>query len=493
MAYRDLREFLTRLEEEGHLRRIKKQVDWNLELGHIAKLNEEKQGGFALLFENVKDYPGHSVLTSLLTARERLALALELPPETSLLNISHEWVKRITNNRVPPAWVDSGPVHENVVIGDAVNLKSLPAPWYYPGDGGRYLGTACGIISRNLDTGRINVGTYRGMIYDEKHMSVMIIKAKDAEIDLRGYAERRQPMPVAMVIGMDPVLFLCSSTLFGLQESEYEIAGALRGAPIPVVRGKTVDLPVPATAEIVIEGYITPGETLPEGPFGEYTGYYSGKGDEAREFINVTAITHRHNPILWGTTVGKPITDTHMIMAVNRTASLWNDLQNMQIPGIKAVYGPPAAAGRMLVVISLKQMYPGHSTQVGLAALATVTGNYGLKTVILVDDDIDPENWDQVLYALSFRYQPNRGTQIIERGRSTPLDPSLPIGPDRFMTSRVIIDTCIPYEWKDKPRPIELDPGLTKRIKEHWDEYFEAPREAEIGPLPAMIPSQVPG
>jgi len=189
----------------------------------------------------------------------------------------------------------------------------------------------------------------------------------------------------------------------------------------------------------VIEGVITPEEKLPEGPFGEYTGYYSGVGSHLREFIKVKAITHRDDPIFWVTTVGKPVTDTHMIMGINRTSSLWNDLKNMGIPGIKAVYGPPSSAGRFLAIIAVKQMYPGHSTQVGLAAFATHTGNYGLKTVMLVDDDIDPENMDQVLYALSFRYQPDRGTQILRRGRPTPLDPSLEIG-QRDMTSRVIID-----------------------------------------------------
>ncbi len=477
MPYRDLREFLDRLEAEDHLRRIYKEVDWNLELSHIAKFNEEEHnGGKALLFENVKDYPGWRVLTSALTAKERLALALELPTDMSLMNLSRAWVDRIQGKRVPPRVVNSGPVHENVVQGDDVNIFKLPAPWFYPGDGGRYLGTAGYLISRNLDTGRLNVGTYRLMVVDEKRASIQMIKAKDSEIDLRGYAAKNIPMPVAYVCGAEPVLFLCGSTLFGLNESEYEIAGALRGEPVEVTQALTNDILVPATAELVIEGEIMPGETLQEGPFGEYTGHYSGK-EFPKEFIQIKAITYRNNPILWSTTVGKPITDTHMIMAVNRTASLWNDLKAMNIPGIKAVYGPPASAGRMLVIISMKPMYHGHSTQVGLAAFATVTGNYGLKTVILVDDDIDPENMDQVIYALSFKYQPDFGTQIIRRGRSTPLDPSLPIGDARYMTSRIIIDCTTPYEWKEKPKPIFLDENMVKHVKEHWDEYFAVPAE----------------
>ncbi len=476
MPFQDLRQFLTRLDSEDQLRHIRTQVDWNLELAHVAKINEEQQGGGkALLFENIKDYPDWRVLISALTARERLAMALELPTNMSLMNLSREWVERIQGKRVPPRRVDSGSCQENNIAEADVNLNNLPAPWFYPGDGGRYLGTAGFLISRNLDTGRINLGTYRLMLVDEKRASIMIIKAKDAEIDLRGYAARKIPMPVVYVSGVDPVIFLCSSTLFGLNESEYDIAGALRGAPVDVVQAKLSDLPVPATAELVIEGEIMPGQLLREGPFGEYTGHYSGKRDEAREFIQVKAITHRNDPILWSTTVGKPVTDTHMIMAVNRTASLWNDLKAMNIPGIKAVYGPPASAGRMLVIISMTPMYHGHSTQVGLAAFATTTGNYGLKTVILVDDDVDPENMDHVIYALSFKYQPDFGTQIIKRGRSTPLDPSLPIGDARYMTSRVIIDCTTPYEWKQKPEPIVLDEKMVQHVKEHWDEYFSTP------------------
>ncbi|HZC31376.1 MAG TPA: UbiD family decarboxylase [Gaiellaceae bacterium] len=474
--YRDLREFIARLELEGHLRRVRREVDWNLELAHVAKVNEQ-QAGPALLFENVKDYPGASVLTSAFTSKERVALALDVPRETRFLEIARSWVQRIKDKRIPPTEVASGHCKEVVQLGADADLYSLPAPWFYPKDGGRYLGTASYLVNRNLETGRLNLGTYRVMIIDDKRAGIQIIKAKDAEIDLRAYAAVKKPMPVALVIGGDPLLFLCSSTLFPLTESEYDVVGALRDAPVPVVKAETSDLLVPADAEIVVEGEIVPGELLPEGPFGEYPGYYTGAGAVQREYIRVKAITRRRDPILWSTTVGMPVTDTHMIMGINRTASLWNDLQNMKIPGILGVYGPPAAAGRMLAIIQLRQMYHGHSTQVGLAAFASVTGNYGLKTVILVDEDIDPENMDQVMYALAFRYQPDRGTQILERGRSTPLDPSLPIE-QRYMTSRVIIDTCIPYEWEHKPQPIAMDEAVLERVKRDWASYFAEPEAA---------------
>ncbi|MFQ5661287.1 MAG: UbiD family decarboxylase [Gammaproteobacteria bacterium] len=475
MPYNDIREFIQCLDEEGQLNRVKKEVDWNLELSHIAKLNEEQQGGgSAMLFENVKDYPNQRVFASALTARERLAIALEMSLETSIMNLTHEWVDRIQNKRVSPECVETGSCKENILMGEEADVTRLPAPQFYPGDGGRYVGTAGFLISRNLDTGRLNLGTYRLMIVDANRASIMIIKAKDGEIDLRGYAEKGIPMPVAYVTGVDPTIFMCASTLFGLEESEYDIAGALRGEAIKVVKAETSDLLVPASAEYVIEGEIVPGELIEEGPFGEYTGYYSGTGADRREFINIKCITHRNDPILWATTVGRPTTDTHMLMVVNRVASLWNDLKQMQIPGIKAVYGPPGAAGRMLVIISMKPMYHGHSTQVGLAAFASVTGNYGLKTVILVDEDIDPENMDQVMYALSFRFQPELGTQILKRGRSTPLDPSLPRS-SRYLTSRIILDCTTPYEWgpEERPKPILLDEEMKAHVLENWDSYFE--------------------
>ena len=179
-------------------------------------------------------------------------------------------------------------------------------------------------------------------------------------------------------------------------------------------------------------------------------------------------VTHRNNPILWGTTVGRAVTDTHMTMALSYGATLWQQLLAMKIPGLKAVYCPPEGSGRFLAIISMKQMYPGHADQVLTAAISTEMGAYGLKTVIVVDEDIDPWDIPRVMYALSFRFQPNR-SQVIKRGRSTPLDPSLPIEA-REITGRLLLDATIPYDWKKKPIPIELDPEMVEKVKGRWDE-----------------------
>lgn len=463
---KDIRDFIARCEEEEMLHRIKAEVDWDLELSHIAKLNEERRGP-ALLFENVKGYAS-PVLTSACTTTERLALIMGMDRKSTLVDIMREWVNK-GGNKIPPKWVESGPCKENVMKGNEVDLTKFPAPKFYPLDGGRYFGTAHFVITKDPDTGWVNLGTYRLQLLEKSTLGTQFIKGKHADIMLKKYAERKEPMPVAAVVGCDPLLFLMGAARLSAFESEYDLAGSIRGEPIEVVKGETVDLPIPATAEIVVEGEVDPEDFKPEGPFGEYTGYYSGVGANPRNYIKVNCITFRNNPIFWSTTVGRAVTDTHMTMALTYGATLWQQLETMRIPGLKAVYCPPEGSGRFLAIISVKQMYPGHSIQVGTAAISTEMGAYGLKTVIVVDEDIDPWDLPRVLWAVSFRFQPARA-EFIKRGRSTPLDPSLPLD-QRDITSRLIIDATIPYEWKEKPIEIELDEKTVEKVRKRWKEY----------------------
>ncbi|NIN67714.1 MAG: phenylphosphate carboxylase subunit beta [Anaerolineae bacterium] len=467
MADRDLRDFLAKLEEAGQLKRITAEVDWNLELSHVAKVNEERNGP-ALLFENVKGY-NSPVFISALSTTERLALALDMPTNWGISQLAREWVNR-TQEELPPNWVDTGPCKENIDTGKDVDLYKFPAPWFYEQDGGRYIGTFVSVITKDPDSDWINAGTYRMQMLDKKTTGIQIIKGKDADLHRQRYAELNQPMQIAAVIGYDPVLFLCSSTLFSPGQTEYNYVGALRNLPMEVVRGEYVDLPVPAQAEIVLEGDLWPEKLKDEGPFGEYTGYYSGKGVVPRHYIDVKSVTYRNNPIFHATTVGRPITDTHMIQSMNRTATLWGQLERMGLRGIQSVYIPPASCGRFMVVVSVKQMYPGHSSHVGSAVISTSTGAYGVKVVIVVDDDIPADDMDRVFWALSTRYQPERDSEIIKRGRSTPLDPSLPIDA-RWITSRIIIDATTPYEWEEKPPVIELSKDAVETVKKRWKEY----------------------
>jgi 4-hydroxy-3-polyprenylbenzoate decarboxylase len=462
---RDLRDYIAKCEQEGELHRIKAEVDWNLELSHIAKLNEEKKGP-ALLFENVKGYKT-PVITSTCTTTERLSIIMGMPKQTSLVELMREWVNK-GKKKIPPKMLSNGPCKENHMKGSEIDLTKFPVPKFFPKDGGRYFGTAHFVVTRDPETNWVNLGTYRLQLLDKNILGTQFIKGKHSDIMLKKYQAMKKPMPVAVVVGCDPLLFIMGAARFSAFESEYDMAGSIRGEPIEVVKCETNDLPVPATAEIVVEGEVDAEKTLPEGPFGEYTGYYSGAGTDQRNFIKVNHVTFRNNPILMATTVGRAVTDTHMTMAISYGATLWQQLVDMRIPGIKAVYCPPEGSGRFLAIISLKQMYPGHADQVLTAAISTEMGAYGLKTVIAVDDDIDPWDIPRVMYALSFRFQPNR-SQVIKRGRSTPLDPSLPIE-SRWITGRLLLDATIPYDWKDKPIPIQLDPDVVKKVQGRWKE-----------------------
>jgi phenylphosphate carboxylase beta subunit len=462
---KDLRDYIAKCEEEGQLKRIKAEVDWNLELSHIAKLNEEKKGP-ALLFENVKGYKT-PVITSTCTTTERLSIIMGMPTKSSLVDLMREWVK-MGEKKIPPKWVETGPCKENTMKGDEIDLFKFPVPKFFPKDGGRYFGTAHFVVTKDPETGWVNVGTYRLQLLDKNILGTQFIKGKHSDIMLKKYQAMKKPMPVAVVVGCDPLLFIMGASRFSAFESEYDMAGSIRGEPIEVVKCETNDLPVPATAEIVVEGEVDADKTLPEGPFGEYTGYYSGVGTDQRNFIKVNRVTFRNNPIFMSTTVGRAVTDTHMTLALAYGSSLWQQLVAMKIPGIKAVYCPPEAAGRFIAIISLKQMYPGHTDQVLTAAISTEMGAYGLKTVIAVDDDIDPWDIPRVMYALAFRFQPNR-SQVIKRGRSTPLDPSLPID-SRWITGRLLLDATIPYDWKEKPVQIALDPEMVKKVQGRWKE-----------------------
>lgn len=463
----DLRDFIALCEGRGELKRIKAKVDWDLELSHIAKLNEERNGP-ALLFENVKG-SNSPVLTSVFTKTTRVAMALNMPMESTVFEMAKRWIEIMEKGGTPPETVTDGPILANQKKGEDIDLTRLPVPRYFPEDGGRFFGTAVYLITKDPETGFVNVGTYRMEMLDKKSLGVLIIVGKDADVTMKKYQARKERMPAAAVIGGDPRLFLLGGSTLPYGTSEYDVVGALRGEPLEVIESDETGLPIPAHAEIVAEGYIDPDPDTyrDEGPFGEFTGYYS-KGRAPRPWLDVRRLLHRDHPIFWGTTVGRPPTANVMIHSLAKTAALWSQLNAMKIPGIKSVCFHPAS-GRFWAVISVKQMYPGHGRHVGLAALGTVVGNYGVKGVIVVDDDIRADDWDRVMWALSVRYNPAEDTEIIKKGRSTPLDPSLPAS-NRYIVSRILMDATIPYEWEEKPKLVDLDKDVVEKVKKRWSE-----------------------
>jgi phenylphosphate carboxylase beta subunit len=467
----DLRGYISLCEKEGELKRVKAEVDWELELSHICKVVEEKSGP-ALLFENLKGY-GTPVLTGAFGTTKRLAMILGKDPSLSMVELTKEWVNLAIKEVIPAKEQKDGPIFENTLEGDKVDTFAFPSPKFYELDGGRYFGTAVFMVVQDPETGDINLGTYRMGILDEKSVGVQILKGKKGDRIMKKYGKAGKKMPACAIIGGDPLHIFASAATVAKAKSGYDVVSSLRGEPVEIVRAPLTGLPIPAAAEIVLEGEIDPEHLRNEGPFGEYTGYYTEELIKPipKPALDVKRIYYRNNPILWETSVGRPVGDQHMLYAFTRNASLWTDLVRMQIPGIKSVYTLPEASGRFTVVVSVQQMYPGHADQVGAAVIASNTGSYGIKMVIIVDDDIEADDLPRVWWALGTRYNPARGTQIINRGRSTPLDPALGADENKFITSRIILDATIPFEWKIKPTEIKLTDSVAEKVKNRWSEY----------------------
>jgi 4-hydroxy-3-polyprenylbenzoate decarboxylase len=465
----DLRDFIDLCEKEGDLKRVTAEVDWDLEMTHIAKLVEEKDGR-AVLFENVK---GHDspVFFGAYSSTKRLALALGRSTKLSMAEISHEWMKMSIGEVMRAKEVEDGPVFENIIDGDDVDVLKFPSPRFYDKDGGRYIGTACFMVVEDPETGEINLGTYRSQVLDSKTVGAQILKGKRGDRILQKYRKAGKKMPICLVVGCDPLLMLAGSAMVE-GASEYDVAGTIRGESVEIVKAQLTGLPIPATAEMVFEGYIDGDNLRPEGPFGEYTGYYTDELYKTikKPAIDVKRIYHRNNPILLAASVGRPVNDNHMMLAFIRNATLWTELTKMRIPGIESVYMPPEACGRFWAIVSVRQKYPGHSNQVAAAVIASHTCTYGLKGLIIVDHDIRADDLPRVWWALATRYDPTRGTQIINRGRSTPLDPALSQEENKFITSRIIMDATIPFEWEEKPVQVNLNEDVLEGIKARWEE-----------------------
>ncbi len=468
----DLRRFIELCEQAGQVKRIKAEVDWNLEISHISKINEDKSGP-ALLFENIKGYDS-PVFTGAFTTAKRLSLALGKKEDLSMVEIIKEWMNLTVSMQelVPAQEVKDGPIFENILDGDKVDIFNFPAPKFYELDGGRYIGTMATMVLRDPETDNINIGVYRMGILDSKTAGVQILKGKRGDKILKKYQKAGKKMPACAIIGGDPLLLLSAAAMM-TQTNGYDVVSTLRDQTMEIVRVPLTGLPVPATAEIVLEGEIDPDNLREEGPLGEYTGYYTDEiyHPTPKPALEVHRIYYRDNPILWETSGGRPVSDLQMFVSCIRSAMVWTDLVRMDIPGIKSVYVLPESAGQFWAIISLQQMYPGHSEQAGAAVMASNAASYSIKGTIIVDDDINADDLSRVWWALGTRYNPARGTQIFKRSRSAPLDPSC--GPDdnKDISSRIILNATIPFDWKIKPTEIELTQSIMDKVKSRWKEY----------------------
>ncbi len=474
----DLRQYLAEIDNIGGLRKVE-GADWNLEIGALTEMVGEKDGP-ALLFDNIKDYQaGYRVLTNFLNNSKHVNKAFCFPGEQPTLELLRAVKEKFARVKpLAPLEVADGPVLENVEEGDDVDLLKFPVPWWHEGDGGRYLGTGCLLIMRDPVGNWVNAGTYRLQLHDRNTLGSHISPGHHGRLIRENYWAKGESCPVVAVFGIHPLTWIPSMLAYPWGTPELDLAGGLAGAPVKVIKGKFTGLPIPYDAEIAIEGECPPPEveSRPEGPFGEWPGYYAS-GEKINPVIRVKRLMYRNNPIIMGAPPLKPPA-SGVSTYFFRSASVWEDLERMGIPGIKGVWHLRGGAGRYFTVISIEQRYAGHAKQVATAAMSSPEGAYHGRFIIVVDDDIDPTNEGDVLWAVATRCDPAADIDIIRDCWSTPLDPT--ITPEKrkagnFTNSRAIINACRPFHWKDQyPRVNRASNELRAKTQEKWKELFSS-------------------
>ncbi len=465
--YLDLRDWLERVDRMGELRRVE-GVHWDREMGSLMQLVNEQlvDRAPALLYDAVPGYPrGFRTLYGQLTNIPRLALTVGLPTQwRRKADFARAFQQRMyTVDPIAPREVSDGPILENVALGDDVDVLKLPIPIHHELDKARYIGTACCVITKDPDSDWINLGAYRSQVYDARTVGCQISDGKDGRIFRDTYFARGQPMKVAIACGQDPLLYLLASSPVPRGLSDYDLAGGLKGHPIDVIRGPYTGFPIPAHAEIVIEGDITPGDVLPEGPFGEWTGYYSDD-ERPRPVVRVRSLLHRNDPILTCAPQHKPLDETVVLHALGVSAGAWQALEAAGIPDVRGVWSHEGGLGIRFLVISIKQRYPGHARNALHVAAGCQAASYNGKWVIVVDDDIDPADSVQVLWALSTRFDPVTDIDLMQRAWSSRRDPMVVSG---AFNNRVLIDACIPYERKERgdfPPVVDVSAAMRARL-----------------------------
>jgi UbiD family decarboxylase len=463
---RDLRDWLAAVDAIGELR-VVRGASWEEDVGAVTELLDAEEGSPAVLFDEVSGYPaGHRILVNANGTPRRQAVTLGLPEPA---RAGHEELLEFWRNAiaglepVEPVQVETAPVFD----GSADDLGSFPAPVWHPEDGGRFLGTACIVALRDPDEGWVNYGTYRQQVFARDELGLYITLGHHGRTILDRWAERNERCPVVSVVGADPLLFMaaCAEGI-GFGTNELAWAGGLRGEPVAVVEAPLTGLPVPASAEIAIEGYVEPGATRLEGPYGEWHGYYSESAAPA-PVVKVEAIHHRAEPILLGCPQGKPPHEDNRFLAYLKSALAEQQLRAAGVPGVKAVWCPPELGNRLLVVIAIEQSHPGHAKQAGLVGGQVAATVYSGRFVVVVDDDVDVFDLNDVLWALGTRCDPRRDATIVEGAWSSRLD--LAVDPaERGRNSRLILDATRPWERRNEfPQPIRTK-ERARAIRDKW-------------------------
>ncbi|MBX5489727.1 MAG: UbiD family decarboxylase [Chloroflexi bacterium] len=474
--YRDLREWLALVEGFGELTHVK-GADWHLELGAISELNYRRKPTPALLFDEIKGHqPGFRVLTASSSSSRRLGTCLRLSTDLTDAELVEalrgrplRWEQSAP--RYAPRVVSDGPILENVREGAAVDLSLFPVPFWHEHDGGRYIGTGCSIITCDPDTGATNVGAYRCMLIDDRTISVQIIPGKHGRVHYEKWFAKEGRAPLVVALGGDPLLTILSGLEVPTGISELNYMGAIIGEPVEVLRSDLTPLPIPARSEIVLEGWIYPDKQGREGPFGEWTGYYSGSVLPS-PYLEVQRLYYRHDPIMIGAPPSKPPHDYSYMRTAMKSAMIYDALVKAGVPDVRGVWAHECGGGRLWIVVSITTRFCGHSRQAGAIAAQCREAAYMNRFVVVVDDDIDPMNLEEVVWAMSTRCDPAEDIDIMRKAWGSRADPLLVDGQPPY-NSRAVIDACIPYERKaDFPRVAQASPALLQQIEQKWASVF---------------------
>jgi 4-hydroxy-3-polyprenylbenzoate decarboxylase len=478
IAYDDLRQWLVLAERLGEVRTVK-GASWQEDIGLAAEAVLREEDGPCVVFDDIPGCPkGFRVLMNVFAGTRR-NMTLGFPDHLTKLELSDAYREAYLSDQklIPPEFVDHGPILENILMGDEIDVTRFPAPVWHELDGGRYIGTGTYSITMDPDDKWLNAGAYRAMVHDRKSVGCLMAAGHHGYIHREKYFARGEKMPVVMILGGDPIAFFYGGTEAPFGVFEMDIVGGLRGRPVKMVKGRITGLPFPADAEIVLEGYVHPDRREIEGPFGEWTGHYAG-GANPIHVLDVEAIYHRNDPIILGVPpMGQGPDEMARYRAVLRSAMLKQNMQDAGVPDVAQVWCHEVGGSRMLHGVAIKQRYPGHARQAGQIAAQCRATAYASKYVIVVDDDVDVSNLEQLIWAMCVRSDPVESIDFIKGAWDSPADPRLP--PEkramRDMTHSVaVIDACKPFHWLDKfPVTNAPSPAMLKKAREKFGYLME--------------------
>ncbi len=484
MKYKDLRDFIAKLEAEGELKRVRAEVDPRLEMTEICD-RTLRAGGPALIFENPKGFDT-PVLANLFGTPRRVALGMgeesvealrevgrllaflkEPDPPRGMKEAMETMGKFKQVLNMPPKDVKRAACQEVVIEGDDVDLGRIPVQTCWPGDAGPLITWGL-VVTRGPHKSRQNLGIYRQQVIGRNRVIMRWLPHRGGAIDFREWAAAHpgQRFPIAVALGADPATILAAVTPVPDTLSEYSFAGLLRGSRTEVVTCKGSDLQAPASAEYVLEGYLEPGDEAPEGPFGDHTGYYNEV--ESFPVFTIERITHRKAPIYHSTYTGRPPDEPAVLgVALNE---VFVPILQKQFPEIVDFYLPPEGCSYRLACVSIRKQYAGHAKRVMLGIWSFLRQFMYTKFVIVTDDDVNVRDWNDVIWAITTRMDPVRDTTLIE---NTPIDYLDFASPVSGLGSKMGLDATNKWpgetdrEWG---RPIVMDAAVKERVDAIWDE-----------------------